>query len=239
MDNLGLYNSNRTVPEDALKSIAGGRIKGFSDINAQWRIEKLTEMFGPIGIGWYYEIVERWLEECPNGETAAFVDIHLYYCDPESGEWSKPIYGIGGNMFVSNESKGIYVSDECFKMALTDAISVCCKQIGIGADVYRNKDIGSGTKYDKKDIITFPIPIKGTEQVPKIPAPNKTLSDAQVKRLWAIAKSVNRSNSDVHTHVLDNYGKTSINDLTIEEYNKVCDTLESLKSTIVKESPNG
>ena len=48
-------------------------------------------------------------------------------------------------MLVANEKKGLYVNDECYKMALTDAISVACKSLGIGADVYWNKD---NTKYN-------------------------------------------------------------------------------------------
>ncbi len=55
-----------------------------------------------------------------------------------------PIQGTGGSMFVELQRNGAYVSDECFKMAITDAISVACKQLGIGADVYWEKD---QTKY--------------------------------------------------------------------------------------------
>lgn len=51
-------------------------------------------------------------------------------------------------MFASKEKSGIYVSDECYKMATTDAISVACKQLGIGADVYWDSD---RTKYNKRD----------------------------------------------------------------------------------------
>ena len=47
-------------------------------------------------------------------------------------------------MFVENQKSGEYVSDECYKMATTDAISVACKQLGIGADVYWDAD---KTKY--------------------------------------------------------------------------------------------
>jgi DNA-directed RNA polymerase subunit RPC12/RpoP len=53
-------------------------------------------------------------------------------------------------MFAQKETNGIYVSDECYKMALTDALSVACKALGVGADVYWQKD---NTKYNdsKKD----------------------------------------------------------------------------------------
>ena len=142
MENLYYYNLCREVPETAQKRIQGGRMSGMTDINPMWRIKKLTEIFGPCGIGWYYKTVREWLE--PYQETiAAFVKIELYI--KVDGEWSMPIQGTGGSMFVEIQKNGAHVSDECYKMATTDAISVACKQLGIGADVYWDKD---STKYN-------------------------------------------------------------------------------------------
>lgn len=143
MGNLSIYNKYREVPPEAKKEIKGGRMNGKTDINPMWRIKCLTEQFGPCGIGWYYKPVRKWLEQCGN-EIAAFVDIELFV--KVDGEWSAPISGTGGSMFAANEKNGIYVSDECYKMATTDAISVACKQLGFGADVYWQAD---KTKYNK------------------------------------------------------------------------------------------
>ena len=150
MDNLMIYNTVREVPPEAKKNIAGGRLKGMTDINPMWRIKKLTEVFGACGIGWKYEIVEKWIETAmAKDEITANVIINLYIRD-EDGKWSDPIPGIGGSMLVASERSGLYVNDECYKMALTDAISVACKALGMGADVYWEKDT---TKYNdpKKD----------------------------------------------------------------------------------------
>lgn len=46
---------------------------------------------------------------------------------------------------MSKECNGLYTSDECYKMALTDAISVAAKSIGMGADIYWDK---GRSKYD-------------------------------------------------------------------------------------------
>lgn len=141
MDNLIYYNQGREVPETAKKTIQGGRMNGKTDINPMWRIKKLTEMFGPCGIGWYYKSVREWIETYEKS-SAAFVKIELFVKVDDA--WSMPIQGTGGSMFVELQKTGPYVSDECFKMATTDAISVACKQLGIGADVYWDKD---ETKY--------------------------------------------------------------------------------------------
>ena len=142
--NLDLYNRIREVPKEALKTIIAGRLKGMSDINPMWRIKKLTEEFGVCGFGWRYEILRMWAEKGGGDVISSFVHINLYV--KMNGEWSEAIQGVGGSSFVTNEKNGLYTSDECYKMALTDAISVACKALGIGADVYWDKDT---TKYNK------------------------------------------------------------------------------------------
>lgn len=140
MDNLEIYNRVRSVPPEALRPITAGRLKGKSDVNPMWRIKALTEQFGPCGTGWKYEVEKLWLEASGGAEVAAFALIGLYV--RIEGQWSEKIPGIGGSMFVASEKNGPYTSDECYKMALTDALSVACKALGMAADVYWDKDPG-------------------------------------------------------------------------------------------------
>lgn len=141
--NMRIYDAVRSVPEEAKRAITAGRLKGKTDINPMWRIKALTEQFGPCGDGWGYTIDRLWIEEGANGEKCANAMISLWY-RREDGTRSEPVVGIGGNMLVANEKNGLYTSDECYKMALTDAISVACKALGFGADVYWGAD---RTKY--------------------------------------------------------------------------------------------
>lgn len=145
MNNMTIYEAGRKVPENAKRPIAGGKLKGKTDINPMWRIKNLTEQFGACGFGWYYKVLNKWTEQVGD-EMAVFVDIELYV--KVDGEWSMPIIGTGGNMLASKTKNGIEVSDECYKMATTDALSVACKQLGIGADVYWE---GDKTKYTSKE----------------------------------------------------------------------------------------
>lgn len=118
-----------------------------TDIRPMWRIEKLTEIFGPCGFGWKAPIRNKAIIDGANGEKIAIVDIDLYV--KQDGEWSEPIAGTGGSTFVSNEKNGLYTNDECFKMAYTDALSVACKSLGFGADIYWGE-----SKYVEKEDIT-------------------------------------------------------------------------------------
>lgn len=147
-ENMEFYEQLRVVPQEAQKSFDNGRFKG-TDINPMWRIKRMTELFGPCGIGWYYEVVHRTLERSADTNViCAFIGINLYV--KVNGEWSKPIYGEGGNtMSVWNRKYScIDTSDEAYKMALTDAFSNATKQLGLGADIWFANDKNHSTKYD-------------------------------------------------------------------------------------------
>ena len=160
--NLRFYTDLREVPPEAQKQIAAGRLKGMTDVNPMWRDKAITEEFGPCGFGWRYEIVSKEFKYCEKtGETACFVDVNFYYRDPESGEWSAAIPGTGGSKFCAQERNGAYCSDECYKMALTDALSVTYKRIGTAADIYFKNDV---TKYT-----AGATPAKAQQQEPEKP----------------------------------------------------------------------
>ena len=174
MENLKVYEQVRNVPDSAKKTIGAGRLKGMTDINPMWRIKKLTEMFGPVGKGWLYKITKKEIIDGADGVKCAFVDIDLYV-KYDDRDWSEPIPGTGGSSFVASESKGLYTSDECFKMALTDALSVACKAIGIGADVYWKED---KTKFDDK------------KDEPKKQAPKMSARETLIYTLQKMGKDV-------------------------------------------------
>ena len=83
MTNMDIYEHVRQCPQDALKPIQAGRLKGKSDINPMWRIKKLTEMFGPVGFGWYTEVTRQEVIPADDGNLMAFVDINLFVKDGE------------------------------------------------------------------------------------------------------------------------------------------------------------
>lgn len=145
MENLKFYEAGAEVPANAKKTITGGDLNGKTDINPMWRIKKLTEMFGPVGLGWKIAIERLWLEDVLGDEVIANAAITLQVkYNGIDGEWSDPIPGVGGNKALKKDKRGEVCNDEAYKMALTDAISVACKLIGIGANVYWEKD---ATKY--------------------------------------------------------------------------------------------
>lgn len=201
--NLELYEEVRAVPQEAQKNFNNGRFSG-TDINPMWRIKKLTEIYGPCGIGWYIEPLKEWTEPA-GSEVCAFVSVNLYV--KADGEWSKPILGTGGSKMLTNERKGLYVNDECYKMATTDAISVACKHLGFGADIYWGAD---NTKYSdgKKDAAMADM--------------DKPITKAHIKVLEEKAKDYGLK--------LDPkvFGKDTIEELTEGDYGKALNDLAKL-----------
>lgn len=190
--NLEIYNNARQVPDEAQKPIGAGRLKGYTDINPMWRIKKLTELFGVCGIGWYTDIIRTWLDKGEK-ETVANVEIKLYV--KVDGEWSKGISGIGASKFVNQESKGPYDNDECYKCAYTDAMSVACKQLGIGADVYFAKDTDKYSQFANEN-----------EQTPIQPKNESKTASNEV-----ITPQINISYEDALNYMIDcklHFGKT-------------------------------
>lgn len=141
MGNLELWEKFNQPPLTALKVIGAGRLRGKHDINPTWRMQAMTEVFGPVGIGWKYTIDKLWTEPGSDGQVCAFANVSVYI--KHEGEWSAAIPGTGGSMLISNEKSGPYTSDEAYKMATTDALSVAMKAIGVAAEIYLGNFDGS------------------------------------------------------------------------------------------------
>lgn len=213
---LGLYEKVRHVPKEAINPIMGGRLKGKSDINPMWCIKTLTEQFGICGIGWKVEIFKSWLEEGGNGEIGAFVQIKLYV--KENDTWSDGIPGTGGSMFVAKENSGMFVDDECFKKAYTDALSVACKLLGIGADVYWEKD-NSKYETDSKQSDKKPESKQSTN--------NKLGGKNNYALIAEMIKDTDFTMDDVNEYIKDVFKKPiKLNDLTETQFKKVVTTIK-------------
>ena len=215
MNNLDLYNRVRAVPQEAQKEIQAGRLKGKTDINPMWRIKTLTEQFGVCGFGWKTEIVREWLETGANGEITANVEIRLYI--KQDGAWSDAIPGIGGSALVAKETAGLRTDDECYKKAYTDAISVACKALGIGADVYYAKD---STKYDALSV-TQP-QVSKPAQAQQTRTATVTEKSVRMLQIEKLIKDTPLTMSKVDEWIEKHWGKAvPINELAESNYNEL------------------
>lgn len=197
------FMKNANPPQDALKPITAGRLKGKSDINPQWRIQALTEQYGICGVGWAYEIKEKEYVDVPaTGEKLVFITVHLFIRDwnyPDEYKWIGNAIGIGGDFVVKREKEGLHTNDEALAMALTDAIGKAAKVFGIANNVYRGK---FETKYQRQE---------QTE-----PAESKMKSNATEKQIGTIKTLASRKKIILES-ILQHYKVEKFEDMTKEQ----------------------
>lgn len=133
--------------------------KTFHDVNPQYRLQVLTELFGPAGMEWGWTISERWIDTWGSVQCA-YVRLAIWYVD-ENGTRCETPEQIGGTIVGENP-------DEIWKMSITDAVGKCCAMLGISADVYLGV---FDSKYRREmDEKTQPSPHFAAPPAPK-PAP--------------------------------------------------------------------
>lgn len=131
-DNLRFWNRlKRTDPKATKPFQRAGGFRG-TQIDPTWRLQIMTETFGPIGQGWGYEQLD-WTV----AEGMVFICVRVWYRDPETGEvsWTGPQWG-GTEMHRRRRDGTEAPDDECFKMSITDALGKCLVQLGLGADIH-------------------------------------------------------------------------------------------------------
>jgi len=122
----------RTDPAHTKAFTRGGGFKGTA-IKPIWSYKRMTEEFGPCGIGW--GVGEPQFQVVPaNDEILVYCTASVWF--RQGDETSKTIYGVGGDKVVSKFSSGLRSDDEAFKKAFTDAVTNALKLIGVGADVH-------------------------------------------------------------------------------------------------------
>ena len=130
-DNMHLWNKlKRTDPKATKPFTRSGGFRG-TQIDPTWRLQMMTEVFGPVGKGWGYEQVDWTI-----AERMVFICARVWYVDPETGEkcFTGPQWG--GTEMVRRRNGIEAPDDECFKMSMTDAVGKCLVQIGLAADIH-------------------------------------------------------------------------------------------------------
>ncbi|NNP72098.1 hypothetical protein A7P53_06420 [Acinetobacter defluvii] len=144
--NLKIWNDVKQTPTNFLKKIEFGYLKGKSDINPQWRLMAMTQAFGPVGHGWTYRIVRTWSETAPSGSVMCFAEVAVK--TKFEGAWGEEFSGVGGSEIVELAKGQLKANDEGYKKAVTDALGVAFKAIGVAADVYLGNYDGSKYLYE-------------------------------------------------------------------------------------------
>lgn len=194
-ENLKIWNDVKQTPTNFLKKIEFGYLKGKSDINPQWRLMAMTQAFGPVGHGWTYRIVRTWSEQGASGSVMCFAKVAVK--TKFDGSWGEEFSGIGGSEIVELAKGQLKANDEGYKKAVTDALGVAFKAVGVAADVYLGNYDGSKYLYEYDH--AYQAPQKQDQQ----PATNQEKPIAQryqdALKSIASAKKIDTLNKAVST----------------------------------------
>lgn len=140
--NMDLWTQVHNTPQQYTKGFK--RPGGFNGtaIDPTYLVMRATELWGPIGRDWGYEIVdEAYIQGEPitnvEGEVVGHIIVHkirLCLTYPSEGAVGH-IVQFGQTTFVGRDKNGIYTDEEHAKKSLTDALSKCLSLLGFGADV--------------------------------------------------------------------------------------------------------
>jgi hypothetical protein len=136
----------KTDPAHTKQFQRAGGFRGTA-IKPIWITQRLTELFGPAGVGWGTSEPQFTTVCGQDGEVLVYCTVAGWYRDdPETanvfpdGTGKHMVYGVGGDKAVAwvgrDNSRRIVCDDEAFKKAFTDAIGNAFKFVGVGADVH-------------------------------------------------------------------------------------------------------
>lgn len=132
---------SKTDPSHTKPFSRSGGFKGTA-IKPMYSFMKATEYFGPIGLGWGWDLLEtRW------EGNAVFCLVSVWYVDPETGGEKNyrrtrvgPQWGgtEAGRQYTKDDGTPgkFQVDDEAPKKSVTDAVTKCLSYLGFGADVH-------------------------------------------------------------------------------------------------------
>lgn len=151
-DNMRIWDQVEKTDPSATKeaTVSGQKI---TSIKGQHMIKKATEVFGPVGIGWGWTVVEERFDkggeirkdtgEVIGNEVGHTVRIRLWFeLDGKRGE----VEQYGCTPFTYKSKWGVTTDTEAPKKSLTDAVKKALAMLGFSADIFLGM-------YDDRDYV--------------------------------------------------------------------------------------
>lgn len=136
MDKKALWTRVSVTDPAAVKPITGKDYGGNSP-KPYWIVERLTDEFGPCGIGWGFTILSERFERFSDTDTLHIASVRFWYVlDGQRGELEQ----IGQTKASYTTSKGVFkVDEDAPKKSVTDALVKCASYIGFAGDIFSGR----------------------------------------------------------------------------------------------------
>lgn len=137
MSNKKLWNQVCVTEPAAVKPITGKQYRGNSP-KPYWLIERATEVFGPIGIGWGVTVKSERFERLGEHDVLHVATVSVWYV--LDGKRSETFDQMGGTKAAYMTSKGVLMVDEdAGKKSVTDGMVKCLSMIGFAGDIFSGR----------------------------------------------------------------------------------------------------
>lgn len=136
MDNKALWNRVCKTDPRHVKPITGKDYSGNSP-KPYWIVERLTEEFGPCGIGWGFSVVNERFERFSETDTLHVALVHFWYV---LGDKRGELQQVGQTKASYVTSKGVFkVDEDAPKKSVTDALVKCASYLGFAGDIFSGR----------------------------------------------------------------------------------------------------
>lgn len=120
----------------AVKPITGKQYQGNSP-KPYWIVERLTEEFGPCGIGWGFTILNERMERLTETDVLHVAVVNFWYV---MGDKRGELQQIGQTKAVYRTKNGSTMVDEdAPKKSVTDALIKCASYLGFAGDIFAGR----------------------------------------------------------------------------------------------------
>jgi hypothetical protein len=136
-DNMSLWKRVCTTATSAVKKITGKQYQGHSP-KPYWLIERATQEFGPVGIGWGVTVKSERFERLTDTDVLHVAIVSVWYV--LDGKRSETFEQMGGTKACYKTSSGSMMIDEdAGKKSVTDGMVKCLSMIGFAGDIFSGR----------------------------------------------------------------------------------------------------
>lgn len=136
MSNLKLWNRVAKTDPAAVKAITGKQYSGNSP-KPYYIVQRLTEEFGPCGIGWGFTVLNERIERFSDTDSLHIALIDFWY---ELGGKRGCFQQMGQTKCSYMSSRDKFVLDEdAPKKSVTDALVKCASYLGFAGDIFSGR----------------------------------------------------------------------------------------------------
>lgn len=128
-NNLALWDRFSDIDPKFTKPITGKAYRGTSP-NPHYVIRCLTEMFGPVGSGFGWDVEAEGFQQLGD-ENLHWCRVRFWHSDRKNG-----FSAYGQTKALMKTKNGLMLDEDAPKKSLTDAITKAASQVGIGANIF-------------------------------------------------------------------------------------------------------